>query len=404
MPSRTPKTRLLHPDASVPQGFKSLATPVFRGSTTLFDRAAAIRDTWNHDDAPYTYGSYGTPTTLELAARVAELEGARRCFITPGGQAALVLVYVACLDAGDHVLVPETVYRPSRAFADRVLRRLGVDVEYYQPGEGQGIASRIRERTRLVWCESPGSITMDVQDVPAIAAAAHARGVIVALDNTWAAGVLFEPFGHGVDISVQALTKYVGGHSDLLLGSVSVRDEALYQRLGVTHQDLGMTASPDDCCACAARPADAPRPAAGHRSVRAARRRLARVARGGRDRAASGASVLCGTRDVEARLHGVVGTFLGGLSRARFAPRSPGRDGSALALPDGIQLGRRGEPDRDAGHGCGTQRETVRRPPDPVLCRSRGSRGSHRRPAAGVRLPCVERFSERCSVRLQRML
>jgi cystathionine beta-lyase len=241
------KTRVLHPKAAAPPGFRSLATPVYRGSTTLFDRAAAIRDTWNHDEAPYTYGSYGTPTTLELAARLAELEGGRRCFITPGGQSALVLVYLACLGAGDHVLVPDTVYGPSRAFADRVLRRLGVDVEYYGALEGAAIDSRIRSATRLVWCESPGSITMEVQDVPAIAAAARARGVTVALDNTWAAGVLFKPFEHGADISVQALTKYVGGHSDLLLGSVTVRDEDLYQRLGAAFQDLGMSASPDDC-------------------------------------------------------------------------------------------------------------------------------------------------------------
>lgn len=247
MTPRTLKTRLLHPETNVPQGFRSLATPVFRGSTTLFEKAATIQDTWNHDEAPYTYGSFGTPTTLELAARVAELEGARRCFITPGGQAALVLVYFACLSAGDHVLVPETVYGPSRGFAERVLRRLGVEVEYYEPDEGEAVASRIRPHTRLVWCESPGSITMDIQDVPAIAAAAHARGATVALDNTWAAGVLFKPFEHGVDISVQALTKYVGGHSDLLLGSVTVRDDDLYQRLGVTLQDLGMSASPDDC-------------------------------------------------------------------------------------------------------------------------------------------------------------
>lgn len=247
MTNRSMKTRLLHPDAGAPPGFVSLATPVFRGSTTLFDKAEDIQDTWNHDEAPYTYGLYGTPTTLELAARLAELEGARRCFITPGGQAALVLVYVACLSAGEHVLVPTTVYGPSRAFANRVLRRFGVEVEYYDPHEGAAIASRIRPNTRLVWCESPGSITMDVQDVPAIVAAAHARGVVVALDNTWAAGVLFKAFDHGVDISVQALTKYVGGHSDLLLGSVALRDEELYQRLGVVHQDLGMAASPDDC-------------------------------------------------------------------------------------------------------------------------------------------------------------
>jgi cystathionine beta-lyase len=158
-----------------------------------------------------------------------------------------VLVYVACLSAGEHVLIPETVYGPSRAFADRVLRRLGIEIDYYEPHVGQDIASRLRSNTRLVWCESPGSITMEVQDVPAIAAAAHARNVTVALDNTWAAGVLFRAFDHGVDISVQALTKYVGGHSDLLLGSVGVVDEDLYRRLGAAFQDLGMSASPDDC-------------------------------------------------------------------------------------------------------------------------------------------------------------
>jgi cysteine-S-conjugate beta-lyase len=247
MTTRSLETRLIHPEAAAPSGFRSLATPVFRGSTTLFDRAAAIRDTWNHDEAPYTYGSYGTPTTLELAARLAEIEGGRRTFITPTGQSALVLVYAARLRAGDHVLVPATVYGPSRVFANRVLARFGVEVEYYDPLAGAAIAASIRANTRLVWCESPGSITMEVQDVPAIAAAAHARGVTVALDNTWAAGVFFNAFDHGADISVQALTKYVGGHSDLLLGSVTVRDDELHAALGVAHQDFGYAASPDDC-------------------------------------------------------------------------------------------------------------------------------------------------------------
>jgi cystathionine beta-lyase len=222
------RTRLIHSQVKVPGGFRSLVTPVFRGSTTLFSRAASIIDTWNHDDVPYTYGSHGTPTTLELAARVAELEHGHRCFLTPGGLSALVLVYLACLGSGDHVLVPDSVYGPSRAFADNVLRRYGVEVEYYPALEGGLITSRIRGNTRLIWCESPGSNTMEVQDVPAIVEAAHQRGVLVALDNTWAAGVLFDAFAHDVDISAQALTKYIGGHSDLLLGSVTVRDKKLY--------------------------------------------------------------------------------------------------------------------------------------------------------------------------------
>lgn len=241
------KTRLIHPQRAVPLGFRSLSTPLFRGSTTLFSRASDVRDTWDHDQAPYTYGSYGTPTTLELASRIAELEGGYRCFITPGGQSALTLVYFSFVSAGDHVLVPESVYGPSRAFASHVLYRYGVEVEYYDPLMGADIRSRIKPQTRLIWCESPGSITMEVQDVPAIVDAARARGVPVALDNTWAAGVLFDAFGHGVDISVQAVTKYLGGHSDLLLGSVTVSDEAHYHRIGGTHQHLGLAVSPDDC-------------------------------------------------------------------------------------------------------------------------------------------------------------
>lgn len=241
------RTRLIHPSVSVPEGFRSLATPVYRASTTLFNRAADMVDTWNHDQVPYTYGTYGTPTTLTLARRLAEIDGGHRCFITPGGLSAIALVYFSYTRSGDHVLVPEAVYGPSRAFANHILNRYGVEIGYYQPLIGGSIEKLIKPSTRLVWCESPGSMTMEVQDVPAIVAASHRRGAVVALDNTWAAGVLFDAFRHGVDVSIQALTKYVGGHSDLLLGSVSVRDEDAYQRVGTTLQHLGMVASPDDC-------------------------------------------------------------------------------------------------------------------------------------------------------------
>jgi cystathionine beta-lyase len=145
------------------------------------------------------------------------------------------------------MLLPESVYEPNRDLADRVLARLGVSTEYYDPLLGGEIAGLIRENTQLIWCESPGSVTMEVQDVPAIAAAARRAGAVTALDNTYAAGVLFDAFAHGVDVTMQALTKYVGGHSDLLLGSVTVRDPAHYQAVGDTHQLLGMGVSPDDC-------------------------------------------------------------------------------------------------------------------------------------------------------------
>jgi cysteine-S-conjugate beta-lyase len=237
----------MHSDVSPPEGFRSLATPVYRGSTTLFNRAEDMVDTWNHDEVPYTYGTYGTPTTLTLARRLAQIDGAHRCFITPGGQSAIVLVYLSCTGSGDHVLVSESIYGPSRAFANSVLSRYGAEVEYYGPLIGGAIEELIKPNTRLVWCESPGTMTMDVQDVPAIVEASHRHGVVVALDNTWSAGVMFDAFRHGVDVSIQSLTKYVGGHSDILLGSVSVRDEALYRRVGATLQHLGMAASPDDC-------------------------------------------------------------------------------------------------------------------------------------------------------------
>ncbi len=241
------KTRLIHTDATVPEGYRSLTTAVRRGSTTLFRSAAAATDQWDQYKVGYTYGLYGTPTTLELATRICELEKGKYTVLAPGGQAAISLIDLALLHAGDHILVPASVYHPNRKFTTTVLARFGVTATFYKPGIGAGISDLIRENTRLVWTESPQSITMEVQDVPAIAAAAHAKGVKVVLDNTWSAGVLFDAFEHGVDINMQALTKYVGGHSDLLLGSITVRDEDLYQQIGAAQQVLGGNVSPDDC-------------------------------------------------------------------------------------------------------------------------------------------------------------
>jgi cystathionine beta-lyase len=241
------ETRLIHPNVRVPEGFRSLVTPVYRASTVLFPEAAAATDHWNQYQAGYTYGLYGTPTTLELAGRVCELEGGFRTIVTPGGQGAISLIHLALLNSGDHVLLPESVYAPNRKYANDLLRRFGVEVGYYPPAAGAGIRSAFLPSTRAVWCESPGSITMEVQDVPAIAAAAHDHGALVVVDNTWAAGIYFDALAHGADITMQALTKYEGGHSDLLLGSVTVRDPAIFERLGETHAVLGCAPSPDDC-------------------------------------------------------------------------------------------------------------------------------------------------------------
>jgi cysteine-S-conjugate beta-lyase len=239
------KTKLIHSDARVPEGFRSLAPPLFRGSTVLFPDAASVTDQWDQYAVGYTYGLYGTPTVLELAGRVCELEKGFRTFLTPGGQCAISLINFAFLKAGDHILVPHSIYGPNRHFANEVLQRFGVEVDFYSPNAA--IDGLLRPNTRLVWCESPGSVTMEVQDIPALAAAAHRAGALLVLDNTWAAGIYFDAFAHGVDVTMQALTKYIGGHSDLLLGAITVREQGAYERLGAAQQLVGCTVSPDDC-------------------------------------------------------------------------------------------------------------------------------------------------------------
>ena len=241
------RTKLLDPTPVARRDYQSLATPVYRGSTVVFDAQATVNDGWQQARNGYSYGLYGTPTALELAARIAGIEGAHESFIVPGGQAAIALIYLSYCDTGSHALVPHSAYGPNKAMAEGLMRRMGVEVEPYDPLIGSEISNLIRPNTALIWCESPGSVTMEIQDVPAIVKAAHAKGVAVALDNTYAAGVLFDAFAHGVDVSMQALTKYIGGHSDLLLGCVSARDDAAYAKLGPIYQQLGLAVSPDDC-------------------------------------------------------------------------------------------------------------------------------------------------------------
>jgi len=238
-------TRLIHPDRNASTDFEALATPTWRGSTVLFDSVADARD--SNDPDQYRYGLYGTPTVRELALRIAEIEGADHCLIVPSGQAAIALPYLAFCKSGDHVLLTQSAYGPNTELAARYLQGLGIEVERYEPMIGGGIGEKIRRNTRLIWTESPGSITMEVQDVPAICAVAHERGVLVAIDNTYGAGILFDAFAAGVDISVQALTKYAGGHSDLLLGSIACRDVKLDQQLREAQRLTGMGVSPDDC-------------------------------------------------------------------------------------------------------------------------------------------------------------
>ena len=237
-------TRLIHPERHASREFKSFATPTYRGSTVLFPNIGAAE---HPQPDQYRYGIDGTPTARELAERLAAIEGARHVLLAPSGLAAITLTLLAFTSSGGRVLIPDSVYGPTRALLTDMLGGFGVATDVYDPLVGVGIAELIRAESQLVWCESPGSITMEIQDVPAIAAAARARRVPVAIDNTYGAGLLFDAFAAGADISVQALTKYQGGHSDLLMGSVAVRSVEHAQRLARAERLLGMAVSPDDC-------------------------------------------------------------------------------------------------------------------------------------------------------------
>lgn len=241
-PAVADATRLAHlgRDPARQHGFVN--TPVYRGSTVLFATLAAL-DAY---DQPYTYGRRGTPTTHALEACFTALEGGAATVLTPSGLSAVTTTLLAYAEAGAHILVPDSVYQPARRFCDTVLRRLGTTVEYYDPLIGAGIAAHITPRTTLIWLESPGSLTFEVQDTPAIAGAARAAGVATALDNTWATGLYHRPLALGVNIAVQAATKYPVGHADALLGAITADAQAA-PRIAATHGELGLCAAPDDC-------------------------------------------------------------------------------------------------------------------------------------------------------------
>ena len=185
------KTRLIHSDVEIPKDYRSLASPVFRGSTTLFRDAASVDDRWDQYEVGYTYGLYGTPTTLELAGKICELEKGYRTIVTPGGQGAIALINFALLKAGDNILIPDASAAHPPAGTQRFAPLRG-GCKFLPCRRRRRNCGPDPRNTKLVWCESPGSITMEVADVPAIAAAAHARGVLVALDNTWSAGIYFD--------------------------------------------------------------------------------------------------------------------------------------------------------------------------------------------------------------------
>jgi len=215
--------------------------PVYHGSTILFRDTDALFD----PNKPFVYGRRGTPTSKALEDAITGLEGGYGTKVLPSGLAAITTAILAVVSAGDHVLMTDAVYRPARTCADTLLKRLGIETTYYDPTIGAGIADMIRDNTKLIYMESPGSQTMEVQDVPAIVAVARDRGVLTAFDNTWATIVNFKPLAMGVDISIQAATKYLGGHSDIMMGAVTVT-EPLWDALHETYENLGQCTGPDD--------------------------------------------------------------------------------------------------------------------------------------------------------------
>lgn len=240
------QTRLIHSDYTPPEGFAAFPLPIHHASTVLFKTVDAMRARNWQDKSAYTYGLHGTPTSFTLEARLAEIEGGTHCVLAPSGLAAITLVDFAFLKTGDDLLLPDNVYNPNREFGNWLQRDFGITVRYYDPLAGAEIASLLQPNTRLVWTEAPGSVTMEVPDIPAICAAAHAHGAFVAIDNTWSAGIAFDAFGHGADVVMHALTKYQSGGSDVLMGAVITRDRALHAKLEAAHMRLGLGIGMDD--------------------------------------------------------------------------------------------------------------------------------------------------------------
>ncbi len=235
------RSRLVHlgRDSAESQGFVNL--PPFRGSTVLYPDVATLKSR----NQRYTYGTHGTPTTAALSAAWTDISGAAGTVLVPSGLAAIVVALMTALSAGDHLLVTDSAYSPARAFANATLKRMGIETTYYDPCIGAGIEALMRPHTKAVLTESPGSQTFEIQDLPAIAEVAHAHGACVLMDNTWATPLFFSPHAHGVDMAIEAGTKYLSGHSDLLLGLVSAND-AWFKKLGQTADLMAIPAGPED--------------------------------------------------------------------------------------------------------------------------------------------------------------
>jgi len=248
-------TQLIHHPYRPPEGFDAVAPAVHKASTVIFPNVHALRTQEWIDKSGYTYGLHGTPTTYTLEERIATVEGGRFCVLAPSGLSALTLVDMAFLLQGDELLIPDNAYGPNKSFANGELIAWGISHRYYDAQDPQDLAAKISEKTRLVWLEAAGSITLEYPDLPGLVAVVKAanakrgegvRKVITALDNTWGAGIAFNAFELGIDVSMQALTKYPSGGSDVLMGSVVTRDDQLHKQVLLTHMRLGLNVSGND--------------------------------------------------------------------------------------------------------------------------------------------------------------
>jgi len=239
-------TRIVNAGRHPEENFGIVNPPVYRASTVTFPTLAALESLDKHPFDGVYYGRHGTPTTFALEEAIAELEGGYRSIAMASGLAAITASLFAFLKAGDHLLVADSVYGPTRRFCDQVLTRFGVETTYYDPLIGAGIKDLLRSNTKVVFVEQPGSLTFEVQDIPAIAKAAHEKGAVVILDNSWATPLYFKPFDHGVDVSIQAATKYIVGHADAMLGVITTL-EPHFKTVRQTVASLGACSAPEEC-------------------------------------------------------------------------------------------------------------------------------------------------------------
>lgn len=240
-------TRLVHSTSPSASRAGLLNPPVHRASTIVYDTVEAYTGRHSRIYDEVIYGLYGTETTFALEAAIAALEGGYQTVVTSSGTAAISLSLSAFLRAGDHVLVIDTAYRSTRRFCDDVLASIGVEVSYFDPGVGSDIVAQIRPTTRVIFLETPGSLTFEMPDIAAITAVAQAREIVTIIDNTWATPLLFRPIEHGVDVSIAAATKYLSGHSDVMLGAMTASKEEIFKKLKDTARYWGNCVGPDDC-------------------------------------------------------------------------------------------------------------------------------------------------------------